>query len=262
MPSPFPGMDPYLEGAEWEDFHTRLNMAMSAALTTAVRPKYMVRGARRVYLDDGGEAERTRVPDGLISGDPATPGAVVATAAALSPAVVAVLPQPVRRRETYLVIREVPGREVVTVIETLSPANKRRNSAGRAVYLRKRDELLDGPAHFVELDLLRGGDPMPVAGTLPPHAFSAVVSEAPDRPRCTFYPAQLNGPLPMIGVPLREGDGPVALDLQAVFERAFGEVAYDDVLEYATQPPIPFAPAEAAFARTLPGVLTDAPAGR
>ena len=51
MPSPFPGMDPFLEGAEWEDFHTRFNTAISEYLATRVEPRYLVRIERRVYVE-------------------------------------------------------------------------------------------------------------------------------------------------------------------------------------------------------------------
>ena len=39
MPTPFPGMAPYLERAEvWEEVHTRLLVAIADALGPQVRP--------------------------------------------------------------------------------------------------------------------------------------------------------------------------------------------------------------------------------
>ncbi len=35
MPSPFPGMDPYLEGPEWLTFHGAFNFQMADVLTAA-----------------------------------------------------------------------------------------------------------------------------------------------------------------------------------------------------------------------------------
>jgi hypothetical protein len=41
MPSPFPGMDPYLERPSlWSDFHATLLVAIRAALNTALPPRY------------------------------------------------------------------------------------------------------------------------------------------------------------------------------------------------------------------------------
>ena len=37
MPSPFPGMDPYLEGEMWQEFHSRLANQISEQLLDVVR---------------------------------------------------------------------------------------------------------------------------------------------------------------------------------------------------------------------------------
>ncbi|MFA0775855.1 MAG: hypothetical protein THHGLFOP_001379, partial [Candidatus Fervidibacter sp.] len=51
MPSPFPGMDPFIEGQLWDDFHSRFVPELAAALMPKVRPKYLVTVERRVYLE-------------------------------------------------------------------------------------------------------------------------------------------------------------------------------------------------------------------
>src|SRR5881397_663208 len=51
MPTPFPGMDPYLERTGvWEEVHTRLLVAIADALGPQVRPKYRVGVEQRTYL--------------------------------------------------------------------------------------------------------------------------------------------------------------------------------------------------------------------
>ena len=65
------------------------------------------------------------------------------------------------RRVPFLEIRDRLGRELITVVELLSPANK-RGGADREQYVAKREQLLKSAAHFVEIDLLRGGRPMPL----------------------------------------------------------------------------------------------------
>jgi hypothetical protein len=64
-------------------------------------------------------------------------------------------------RVPFLEIRDRQSRELITVVELLSPANKRAG-ADREQYMAKREELLKSAAHFVEIDLLRGGRPMPL----------------------------------------------------------------------------------------------------
>jgi len=53
MPSPFPGMDPYLEISElWPEVHSRLIVAIADAIAPLIRPKYLVAIENRVYLSE------------------------------------------------------------------------------------------------------------------------------------------------------------------------------------------------------------------
>ena len=65
MPSPFPGMDPYLEEPGlWPDVHHELISETRALLNTILRPKYYVRIEQRVYISDEGDSGRlVMVPD-------------------------------------------------------------------------------------------------------------------------------------------------------------------------------------------------------
>ena len=65
--------------------------------------------------------------------------------------------------------------EVVTIVEVLSPANKRAGR-GRDAYLQKRERVLGSSTHLVEIDLLRTGEPMPMAGALRDLDYRIVVS--------------------------------------------------------------------------------------
>ena len=58
MPSPFPGMDPFLEFQEWEDFHYSFNAAIRDALSSRLAPRYLVRAERRVYVEFPGDRIR------------------------------------------------------------------------------------------------------------------------------------------------------------------------------------------------------------
>jgi hypothetical protein len=115
------------------------------------------------------------------------------------------LPGPLEHRETYLVIRELPSMEVVTVIETLSPSNKRASTDGREQYLEKREEILRSRTNLVELDLLRGGKRLPVIA-LPPGDYYALVRRGQRPRRVDVFAWTLRQSMPTILVPLKQGD--------------------------------------------------------
>ena len=142
------------------------------------------------------------------------------------------LPMPIERQETYLVIRDRETMKVVTVIEVLSPSNKRRNGDGRREYLTKRVEILSSPTHLVELDLLRGGMRLPVVGSLPPGDYYAIISRVKRRPRCEVYAWTLRDTLPSIPIPLKQGDDDAVVPLQEVFDTVYQRARYDLSVKY------------------------------
>jgi hypothetical protein len=247
MPSPFPGMDPFVEGPVWEDFHTRFMSALGDFLVPLVRPRYVVRIEERAYLEHSPErAAKWIRPDVAIAERPTerqpqerSGGTGTAVAVAAVP-VVMTLPMPEYEREHFLTIRERESMEVVTVIEVLSPTNKRPGSDGRREYLGKRETVLLGPAHLVELDLLRGGERLPTVEPLPPADYYAFVSRKPRRPEADVYRWSLRQRLPVINVPLAGNDPDVPLDLQAAFTTVYDRAGYDYSLDYRhpVEPPL------------------------
>jgi hypothetical protein len=129
---------------------------------------------------------------------------------------------------------------VVTAIEVLSPANKRRGR-GRKSYLHKRKILIDAEASFVEIDLLRDGapttelSPRETAQLGPCHYRVVVLRNDPQREE--VYPIPLARRFPVVGVPLAHGDPDVPLDLQAAFNRCWEEGPYPGLLRYHAPPP-------------------------
>ena len=64
MPTPFPGMDPYLERPNlWSNVHQSLITAIRDFLTPRLRPRYFVAVKERSYLDDATPAGFMSVPD-------------------------------------------------------------------------------------------------------------------------------------------------------------------------------------------------------
>jgi hypothetical protein len=233
-------MDPFLECQEWDDFHPRFNLVIAELLKPLVRPRYVVRCERRVYVEHTLEDEvEFRRPDVVVQFVDAAaqkePQSVVAEAP-----VECLLPISDEEEETYLVLRERESMEVVTVFETLSPANKRRGSEGRRVYLAKRDGVLRSPVHLVELDLLRGGLRPPLATRRPPGDYYAMVSRAERRPRAHVHGWSIRRRMPRIGIPLKTGDEDVVLDLQEAFAVTYDRADYELSLDYSSpvRPPV------------------------
>jgi hypothetical protein len=261
MPSPFPGMDPYLEGAtRWRDFHTRMMTAVSDQLNPQLRPKYVVRVEERVYVSDETDPGRTWfAPDlhvvtaGRPAGTPAPrpdirsePAGDVAEAVDVS----AQLEEDVRER--FLTIVDVSSRDVVTVIEILSPTNKIRGSRGRAEYESKRRDVTRSGSHLVEIDLLRRGDRVFVPRDLPRHDYSVYLSRRTDHARAGWvWPILLRQHLPVVPIPLRDGDADAKLNLQAAVTDVYDRANYDLEIDYATAPEIPLSPDAAAWADEL-----------
>lgn len=238
MPSPFPGMDPFIESQRWEGFHTSFISGIRDALVAILRPRYEVDVETRVYLEtsDPEQAGRSFIADAGIAN--AARDEETARAAGLAVATEnfveaheCVLPWPEERREAYLVLRRPHTSEVITVIELLSPSNKLRRAKGRELYLEKRMELLLTQAHFVELDLLRGGERMPFSNP-PVGDYFALISRASRRPMASVYGWLLTHRLPVIPIPLAQGDPDVKLDLQAVFDGVYDRAGYDYSLDY------------------------------
>ena len=103
MPSPFPGMDPWLErGDLCPDVHNRLIAALGDVLGPRLRPRYFVALEERVYVEEAQGLALVGRPDLAVIGA----RRVAANEARSAPAVVEVeLPIADRLRETYLEIR-------------------------------------------------------------------------------------------------------------------------------------------------------------
>lgn len=140
-------------------------------------------------------------------------------------------------RQSFVEIRDRRTRQVVTVIELLSPSNKRAGR-DREQYLQKRAALLSAPSHFIEIDLLRGGARMPMAD-LPDCDYCVMVSRAEVRPVGGCWPISLTETLPTIPVPLHAPDPDARLDLQQLVHRIYDAARYGaHIYEGAPDPPL------------------------
>lgn len=248
MPSPFPGMDPYLEDPRgFPDFHHEMISGIRAALTPLLRPKYRAVLEERVYVSDSDDpGRRFIIPDveiratGRRDRPKRTKTAATGVLDVAEPIVMTSLVDE-EIHDFHLNIVDVVSKEVVTVIELLSPTNKCAGSVGRDLYMAKRRELTHSNAHFIEIDLLRDGKPTFDRDLLPPHDYAVHVSRVDMRPKGIFWPISMRQRLPIIEVPLKPKDPDVKLDLQSVFDRAYENAGYDLEIDYA-KPPHPVLP--------------------
>lgn len=234
MKSPFPGMDPYLE-QHWPDVHAKLVTYAADMLNEQLPEQLVARTEERIAVEfDEGEPDRV-TPDVRVL--QAVERDVVARSVGgvtiTAPIRLVAMIEPLTER--YIEIIDATGNRLVTVIEVLSPANKR--GEGLKAFRKKREELVEGGVHFVEIDLVRQGD---WQALLRPHrygkrlttAYRATVRLASDSMAVYVYPISLEDRLPRLPVPLRPTDPEVALDLQPLLDAAYRNGRYATTLDY------------------------------
>jgi hypothetical protein len=249
-------MDPYLEPF-WGDVHASLVLYTRDHLQGLLPRDLRARVQERVFVDAPESGERDVYPDVRVVERGRGPVAVATRhgrVAAAQPLVLSLADEPVT--ETFIEIIDVgSGRHVVTVIEVLSPANKRAG-AGQDLYRKKQGEVLAGQVSLVEIDLLRAGQwVLSVESRRIPRShrtpYRVVVRRGWKPLEAELYAVPLRERLPVIAVPLREADADVTLDLQALLERCYDNGGYADDLDYETEPEPALPPDDAAWADTL-----------
>lgn len=256
MPSPFPGMDPWLEDpARWPGVHQALITYLRDEMQPRLRPRYAATIGERIYV---AAHHRSIYPDVTIVQRPLKEAVAEYTAASPAPGdegeiaqpwIIALPPDEVR--VPYIEIVQTESGEVVTVIELLSPINK-SEGPGRDQYLKKQAEILRSQANLVEIDLLGAGlrtmpTPLDTTGKPPPHRYLIGVYRASDRERIEVYPVRLDQRLPRFRVPLRSPDPDIVVDLQAPFDRCYDNGAYADLVNYAHPAPVALSDEERAW---------------
>jgi hypothetical protein len=245
-------MDPYLEAPTlWPDVHETLSTIIREQLTPLLAPKYITELHTQIVIEQPADGtEQVRVPDvsvarrgGTTTREPSP------TYGAQAPLRLRV-PMPIPTRLVTVHIRLRENDRLVTVIEVLSPVNK-RPGPGRDEYLEKRASLLDSNAHLVEIDLLRRWPRMPLEGALPDSAYLIMVSAAYERPHCDVWPIGLQNLLPIIPIPLLRPDPPVPLNIGAALDTGYERARYDLRIDYGAPPVPPLSPEDEAWRAAL-----------
>jgi Protein of unknown function (DUF4058) len=241
MPSPFPGMDPYLEHPRWfHGFHNSLIIHLQEQLQPRLPAAYYAQTGQRIWVErlrrsvepdvnvmrESEPAGRSPERGGVAVAEPVVRNETEAGQAVL----ISVEDRaPWEHTEWFLEIRELPSGQhrLVATIEVVSPANKTPSHQAFDKYRKKQRAVLAGQAHLVEIDLLRKGThvtavPRGVArAKAGPFDYHASVHRF-DRPNDFFvYPIRLEERLPVLAIPLLPGDPDVLLDLQAAFDGAY-----------------------------------------
>lgn len=253
MPSPFPGMDPYLEDPTlWPDVHQRLIAYISESLQSQVRPKYVTRIGERIEISS---YDKSFYPDVMIVQPPHSSISTVSqtgTLVADQPMIFHYLDDEHHVPYIEIIYRETG--DVVTVIEVLSPSNK--TGVGREQYLQKQIELLTTQVNLVEIDLLSANSTPTIArnatsGIPPESRYVVSVSRLNRRQNFEAYFFGLKNRFPRCRIPLRAADPDVVLDLPAVFARCYEVGSYDLVVDYSKEPPVALSDAEAEWTTSL-----------
>jgi hypothetical protein len=240
MPSPFPGMDPFIESRRiWSDFHLDLAAEIRAALNARIQPGYYATAVTYVTYE---VIEVARSKPRAVSPDVSvwhtglrlpTHSTVAVVDPPLAQSAVQ-LELPVRLAKVE--VREAGADTLVTAIEILSPINKRPGRE-RQKYLRKRRERLRSEVHVMELDLLRGGERSPLETSLPPAPYYVTLARVDNRPYVDIWPILLEARLPVLPVPLSTPDPDVPLDLGAVVRAVYERGGYATRIDYRQPPP-------------------------
>ena len=242
MPSPFPGMNPWMEAPElWPGVNAALISEIRSRLNASMPPEYFADVEERVFLCDTDDPMiRLIVPDVTVreSMTPDFHESRSTAMATITPALQARVAD-LQVTERRIVIRSSDHQEIVTVIEILSPANKLQGSAGRSSYLSKRRELLQSESHFIEIDLLRAGSRAEPAPGMGRRDYLIWLSRSQHRMHIDYWPTPLESPLPTIPVPLLPRDRDVTLDMQAVLHDVYDRSGYVRRLDYSRSVPAP-----------------------
>ena len=250
MPSPFPGMNPYVEHEEnWPGFHHIFITECLGALAPQAAPKYLVKIEINVYIHERSAEERMLgKPDVVIAGRKIRRKPARGARNGDAP-VYAVIPQATDTvRLASLEIREIETKELITAIEVLSPSNKRPGSV-RDQYMAKRMHYFCSNANFVEIDLLRGYPRLPMQG-MPECDYCAMVSRAEERPQVGVWPIGLRHRLPSIPIPLRAPDKDLKLNLQDILNGAYDTGAFANYI-YNVHPQPPLRAEDTTWARKI-----------
>ena len=136
----------------------------------------------------------------------------------------------------FVAIKSVESKKPITVIEIVSPANKR--NPGYKSFQKKKTKLIKNGIHFIEIDFLRKGKRQIHFPSSSKSPYLVALTRSGEK-ETAFWEINLTQPLPIIPVPLLQPDGDVLLNLQECFDEVYRDAAYDLSINYKNDPPSP-----------------------
>ncbi|MTJ49815.1 DUF4058 family protein [Dolichospermum sp. UHCC 0259] len=245
MSSPFPGMNPYLENPDlWSEVHHRLITAIADNIESHLSETYRVAIEKRTYRLDTEDSLLIGIPDvAILSVKQEQKSNVSKTAIATLPtetenkAITVTLPLPLEIKEGYLEIREISTGKVITVIEILSPTNK-KTKEGRRSYLDKREKILQSDTNLVEIDLIRTGEKMPIVTRVYDTDYRILTVRSCRFPSAQLFAFSVKETIPIFPIPLQKGEEEIELNLQHLLLGIYERARFDLTLDYNI-PPVP-----------------------
>jgi hypothetical protein len=250
-------MDPWLERpVVFPTVHSNLMNYLQEELNRLLPAGFVATTENRVYVEPD---DQQRVPDVGVFGPPGTAGGSTAVLSRFGLVAAGTDTRSDPVREAVVNILSGDDDRLVTVVEVLSPGNKRAGEAGRAAYRNKQGECRAGGVNLVEIDLLRGGThttavPATRLRALAPggYDYHVCVTVAADPREFYVAPFRLADRLPPVAVPLTPGMEPVAVGLQPVFDRCYDAGRYALLAKYDRRDPDPpLAPEQKAWADAI-----------
>jgi len=252
MPSPFPGIDPYIECQDfWPDFHVDFIATLRRTINKLLPEPYVARIDERMNLVERPQEEVKQIrPDlAVVRQRPEQTTAATSQGTLTLEPVTIPLKFLEEYREAFIEILHRPNHKVVAVVEVLSPGNKAGST--RRDYLAKRNALMNREVHLIEIDFLVGGRRLPMERPLPPGDHFALIARAERRPDCDVFAWTIRDPLPTIPIPLLAPDPDVLVDLAPLFASVYDQARYDGSIDYQAPLSIPLATEDRAWAEEL-----------
>jgi hypothetical protein len=211
MPSPFPGMDPYLEDdGLWPTFHHQLITCLHQTLLPGLVDRYRARVGQRHYTTE-------------------------------QPLFTSVVRE--EHHEEFIEIRQRSDGRLITLIDVVSPPNKSTES-GRRAYLEKRAEAKASGANLVEIDLLLQGQPLLEYSRdgLPEWDYAVTVTKATHPDRFEIYTVTMQKRLPRFRLPLSGDDRDTVVDMHVMFSRCYDQGSFASKIDYQRDPSVALGP--------------------
>lgn len=122
---------------------------------------------------------------------------------------------------------------------------------GRRHYERKRLEIFGTLTHFIEIALLRAGQPLPVRNPSQQVGYHILISRASQRPKAELFTFGIQQAIPDFYLPLQAGDNEPLVALNQILHALYDRAGYDLRIDYTKAPPPPtLSLADAAWLET------------